>query len=67
MNYKSTAVISCALLVLFLLPYIWKLKEVSLIILLVLGVAMVVYDFLLSTKEKPNLQKQHASYEEEST
>ena len=67
MNYKSTAVISCALLVLFLLPYIWKLKDVSLIILLVLGVAMVVYDFLLSTKEKPNLQKQHASYEEEST
>ena len=67
MNYKSTAAIACALLVLFLMPYVWKLKDVSLLILLVLGVAMVVYDFLLSTKEKPNLQKQHPSYEEEST
>ena len=67
MNYKSTAIISTALLLLFLAPYIWKLREIPLIILLVVGVAMVVYDFILSTKEKPNLQKQHASYEEEST
>lgn len=67
MNYKSTAIISTVLLVLFLLPYIWKLKEIPLLILLVFGVGLVVYDFMLSTKEKPNLQKQHASYEEEST
>lgn len=67
MNYKSTAVISSALLILFLLPYIWKLKEASLIILLVLGVAMVVYDFVLNTRAKPNLKPQHPSYDEEST
>jgi len=67
MNYKSTAIISTVLLLLFLAPYIWKLREIPLIILLVAGVAMVIYDFILSTKEKPNLQKQHASYEEEST
>lgn len=67
MNYRSTAIIATALLLLFLLPYIWKLREVPLIILLVFGVGLVVYDFILSTKEKPNLQKQHASYEEEST
>ncbi len=67
MNYKSTAIISSALLILFLLPYIWKLKEASLIILLVLGVAMVAYDFVLSTKEKPNLKAQHSACEEEST
>lgn len=67
MNYRSSAIIATALLVLFLLPYIWKLKEVPLLILLVFGVGLVVYDFIVSTKEKPNLQQQHASYEEEST
>lgn len=67
MNYKSTALIAGVLLILFLLPYILKLKAVPLVVLLVFGVLLVIYDFILSTKEKPNLQKQHASYEEEST
>jgi ABC-type iron transport system FetAB permease component len=67
MNYKSTAIISTILLIGFLVPYIWKIKEVPLLILLVVGVALAIYDFVLNTKAKPNLQKQHASYEEEST
>jgi hypothetical protein len=67
MNYRSTAIIATALLLLFLAPYIWKLREVPLIILLVFGVGLVIYDFIVSTREKPNLQKQHASYEQEST
>ena len=67
MNYKSTAIISAALLILFLLPYMWKLKDIALIVVLALGVFFAIYDFVLSTGEKPNLQPQHAPYEQEST
>jgi ABC-type iron transport system FetAB permease component len=67
MNYKSTAIISTILLIGFLVPYIWKIKEVPLLILLVVGVALAIYDFVLNTKAKPNLKPQHPSYEDEST
>lgn len=67
MNYKSTAIISTVLLIGFLVPYIWKIKEGPLLILLVVGVALAIYDFVLNTKAKPNLKPQHPSYEDEST
>jgi ABC-type transport system involved in cytochrome bd biosynthesis fused ATPase/permease subunit len=67
MNYKSTAIISTLLLIAFLVPYIWKIKAIPMIILLVFGVFLAIYDFVLNTRAKPNLQPQHASYEEEST
>jgi len=67
MKYKSTAYIATALLILFLAPYIWKLKEVPLLILLVFGLALVVYDFKASTKEKPKFKQQETPFDEEST
>lgn len=67
MNYKSTSVIATILLIMFLVPYIWKLKDPALIVVLGLGVILAIYDFALSTREKPNLQPQHAPYEQEST
>jgi uncharacterized membrane protein YccC len=69
MNHRIPAIIAAALLILFLLPYIWKLKEVSLLVLLAFGVFLAVFDFVVSNRRggEVNLQPQHASYEEEST
>jgi hypothetical protein len=67
MKHPSTAIISTVLLVLFLLPYIWKLKDPSLTVVLGLGVIMVIYDFFASNREKLNMKPQHPSYESEST
>lgn len=67
MNYKSTAIIATILLIAFLVPYILKLKDPPLIILLVFGVFLAIYDFVLSRRERANLQPQHAPYEQEST
>ena len=68
MKSKLPAIISTLLLILFLLPYIWKLKEIPLLILLVFGVFLAIYDFVLANKQGgTNLQPQHASYDEEST
>jgi hypothetical protein len=67
MKNRLPAFIATALLLLFLAPYIWKIKAVPLIILLVFGVVLVVFDFIQSNKEKPKFQAQQAPYEEEST
>ncbi|MCD8494215.1 MAG: hypothetical protein LRY23_00015 [Burkholderiaceae bacterium] len=67
MNYKSTAIIATALLIAFLVPYILKLKDPALIILLVFGVVLAILDFVINRREKANLQPQHTSYEQEST
>jgi ABC-type iron transport system FetAB permease component len=67
MKYKSTAIIATILLIAFLVPYIWKLKDPALIVLLVFGVFLAIYDFVLNRRERLNLQPQHASYEQEST
>lgn len=64
MSKTLPAIISALLLILFLLPYIWKLKEVALLVLLVFGVFLAIYDFVVSRKEADtNLQPQHTSYE----
>lgn len=68
MGKTLPAIISTLLLILFLLPYIWKLKEVALLVLLVFGVFLAIYDFVVSRKEgNNNLQPQHTPYEQEST
>jgi hypothetical protein len=67
MKNPSTAIISTTLLVLFLVPYIWKLKEPGLIVVLCLGVALVIYDFFASKKEKSHMRLEHPSYDSEST
>lgn len=67
MKQLSTAIISTVLLVLFLMPYIWKLKDPGLIVVLGLGVILVIYDFFASKREKPIMKPQHPSYESEST
>jgi uncharacterized membrane protein len=61
------AIISMVLLVSFLLPYIWKIKEVPLLILLLAGVFFAIYDFYVSSRKKDNLKPQRPSYESEST
>jgi hypothetical protein len=67
MKYRSTAIISTGLLILFLVPYIWKLKDLALILVLGLGVLLVIYDFYANEQEKTNLKPQHPSYDSEST
>jgi hypothetical protein len=61
------AIISMALLVAFLVPYIWKIKEAPLLILLVLGVFLAIYDFYVSSKKAEQRAPQHPSYDSEST
>jgi len=55
------------LLIGFLLPYIWKIKEIPLLILLIFGVFLAIYDFYVSNRKKTNLKAQHAPYDQEST
>jgi hypothetical protein len=61
------AIISMALLVAFLVPYIWKIKEAPLLVLLVLGVFLAIYDFYVSSKKAEQRAPQHPSYDSEST
>jgi len=61
------AIISMVLLVGFLLPYIWKIKESPLLVLLIFGVLLAIYDFYVSSKKPKLLAPQHPSYESEST
>jgi|TARA_B110000503_G_C7124640_1_gene404017 cell division protein FtsW (lipid II flippase) len=67
MKHPSTAIISAIILVLFLLPYIWKLKEIGLLVVLCIGLFLVVYDFFVNSRQKVKREAQHASYESEST
>jgi hypothetical protein len=67
MKHPSTAIIAAALLVLFLFPYIWKLKELGLLVVLTIGVLLVVYDFYVNSREKTKMKPQAPSYESEST
>jgi len=67
MKHLSTSIISAVLLVLFLVPYIWKLKDPGLIIVLSLGIVLVIFDFFVSGRQKPNMKPQHPSYDSEST
>jgi mannose/fructose/N-acetylgalactosamine-specific phosphotransferase system component IIC len=61
------AIISMVLLVGFLVPYIWKIKESPLLALLVLGVFFAIYDFYVSSKKAEQRAPQHPSYDSEST
>jgi uncharacterized membrane protein len=61
------AIISMVLLVAFLVPYIWKIKEVPLLILLVFGVFLAVYDFYVSSKKSKPRVPQQPSYKSETT
>jgi hypothetical protein len=67
MKHPSTAIISAVILVLFLLPYIWKLKDLGLLAVLTLGVFLVIYDFYVNSRKKEKREPQHASYDSEST
>jgi len=67
MKDRLPAIIATVLLLLFLAPYIWKLKVAPLFILLAFGVFLAILDFVQTKKQQPNLQAQQASYEEEST
>ncbi len=64
---RLPALISMLLLIGFLIPYIWKLKELALLILLVVGVILAMYDFYISGKKQDLLVPQKASYDSEST
>lgn len=64
---RLPALISMMILIGFLLPYIWKLKELALLILLVFGVLLAMYDFYISGKKQDLLVPQKASYDSEST
>lgn len=64
---RLPALISMLLLIGFLIPYIWKLKELALLILLVVGVLLAMYDFYISGKKQDLLVPQKASYDSEST
>jgi mannose/fructose/N-acetylgalactosamine-specific phosphotransferase system component IIC len=61
------AIISMVLLVAFLVPYLWKIKEVPLLILLVFGVFLAVYDFYVSNKKAKQRVPQQPSYKSETT
>lgn len=61
------AIISMVLLVSFLLPYIWKIKETPLLALLVFGVFLAVYDFYVSSKKADRRAPQRPPYDSEST
>ncbi len=61
------AVISMVLLVGFLLPYIWKITEFPLLLLLVFGVFLAIYDFYVSSKKAAQRAEQQPSYKSEST
>jgi hypothetical protein len=67
MKYRSTAVIATTLLILFLVPYIWKLKELPLLLVLSFGVFLAIYDFYVSSKKAEQRAPQHPSYDSEST
>jgi len=67
MMKRLPALISMMLLIGFLLPYIWKLKELALLVLLVIGVLLAMYDFYISGKKQDLLVPQQASYDSEST
>jgi len=67
MKHRAPAFIATALLLLFLAPYIWKIKAIPLIILLVFGVVLVVFDFIQNNKEARKFHVQQTPYEEEST
>jgi uncharacterized membrane protein (UPF0136 family) len=64
---RLPSLISMLILIGFLIPYIWKLKELSLLILLVVGVILAMYDFYISGKKQDLLVPQKASYDSEST
>ena len=64
---RLPALISMLLLIGFLIPYIWKLKELALLILLVVGVLLAMYDFYIGGKKQDLLVPQKASYDSEST
>ena len=64
---RLPALISMLILIGFLIPYIWKLKELALLILLVVGVILAIYDFYISGKKQDLLVPQKASYDSEST
>ncbi len=61
------AIISMVLLVAFLVPYIWKITEFPLLVLLVFGVFLAIYDFYVSGKKAAQRAPQHPSYDSEST
>lgn len=61
------AIISMVLLVAFLVPYILKIKEIPLLILLVFGVFLAVYDFYVTSKKARKTAPQQPSYKSEST
>jgi len=61
------AIISMVLLVGFLVPYIWKIKESPLLALLVFGVFLAIYDFYVTGKKATQRAPQHPSYDSEST
>jgi F0F1-type ATP synthase assembly protein I len=67
MKQLSTAIISGTLLVAFLIPYIWKLKDLGLMVVLTIGVFLVVFDFYNSIRQKPNRKPEQAFYDSEST
>ncbi len=52
MNVKVFNFIALVLLALFFWPYIHKLKEVDLMVVLIGGLAMPIYDFLFFKEKK---------------
>ncbi len=64
---RLPALISMLILIGFLIPYIWKLKELALLILLVVGVILAIYYFYISGKKQDLFVPQKASYDSEST
>lgn len=52
MTRKIIKLLALALLALFFLPYIVKIKQWDLVLLMVAGLALPIYDFLTSDRDK---------------
>ncbi len=52
MTKRLIQFIALLMLGLFFLPYIWKLKQVDLLVILIMGMALPIYDFITSGEKK---------------
>lgn len=52
MNTKIFNIVALLLLALFFLPYVFKVREFDLAVILLIGLAMPLYDFMSNQKDK---------------
>lgn len=52
MNTRIFNIVALLLLVLFFAPYVLKVKQLDLIVILLIGLAMPIYDFMSNQEDK---------------